>query len=270
MTSTSTRMAARAVASAVVPDAGKRAIDRVRAHYLLRRVLPLNDDYVRRFGLEVRRGPFEGMRYPDVRDPVPGHLIAKLVGSYERQIYSWLLDEWITGDVELVIDVGCAEGFYAVGLARALPRAQVHAYDTYEPARNECARLAQLNGVQDRVVIGETCTPSTLARVSHANVALLCDCEGYEKTLLDPSLAPNLRDWSIIVEQHDHIDSSIATTIEQRFRHTHEIEVIGYEPADASSIPELSWMSERQAGLVVNERPPSMTWALLRPREAAS
>jgi hypothetical protein len=257
----------RRIASAVVPDVGKRAIDRARARRFLRRIGPINDEFVRRYGLEVRRGPFAGMRYIPGQEHISGHLIAKLVGSYERQIYPWLA-EWIAGDFDLVIDVGCAEGFYAVGLARAMPGVAVHAYDTYEPARRDCAELARINGVQDRVMIADECTPSTLAAVSEARVALLSDCEGYEKILLDPDSAPNLRRWSIIVEQHDNLDPTIGATIRRRFRETHEIEVVHYVPPGGDGLCELGWMSEEQVRLVLHERPLPMSWAVLRPRTA--
>ncbi len=258
----------RRIASAVVPDAGKSAIDRARERRLMQRILPLNDEYVKRFGLHVRRGPFTGMEL--FTGPQLGHLIPKLVGNYERQIYPWLSEEWIAGDFELVIDVGCAEGFYAVGLARAMPNTVVHAYDTYEPVRRECERLAQLNGVEDRVVMGATCTPATLAAVEQTKVALLSDCEGYEKILLDPEQAPNLRTWSIIVELHELVDPEITRTIARRFQESHEMEVIEYVPSsDAAGLPELAWMTPQQVQLVVDERPPfGMSWALLRPRNS--
>src|SRR5207302_1740834 len=112
----SVRRNAMRAASAVVPETGKRAIDRVRTRRFLRSVRPINDEYVRRFGLEVRCGPFAGMRYAPGQEHISGHLIAKLSGSYERQIYPWLVTEWIDGSFDLLIDVGCAEGFYAVGL----------------------------------------------------------------------------------------------------------------------------------------------------------
>lgn len=262
----------RKLASAAVPDAGKAVIDRVFARRLIARILPLNDEFVDRYGLKVLRGPFAGMDMTYVRGPLSGHLIAKLTGSYERQIQPWLVDDWISGDSEfdLVIDVGCAEGFYAVGLARAMPGVEVRAYDTYEPARRECAQLAERNGVQDRVVIGEWCTPATLAAIKEKRVALLSDCEGYEKVLLDPQQAPNLRHWSILVEMHDNVDPTISSTIQRRFEDTHDIEIIAYTPAtDATGLPELSWMTDRQVRLVLDERPPlgMISWALLRPRE---
>jgi precorrin-6B methylase 2 len=256
------------VASAIVPDAGKRAIDRVRTRAYRRRIAPLREEYVRRYGLEVLRGPFAGLRYtPELpaHEHISHHLMAKLVGSYEQQIYPWI-EEWIAKDLGLVIDVGCAEGFYAVGLARAMPTVEVRAYDIYEQARADCAELARANGVQDRVLIGGECTPSTLAAVSEARVALLSDCEGYEKILLDPELAPNLRNWSIIVEQHVLHDPTIAATIERRFRDTHEIEVIEYVPPDGAGVAELEWLTDEQIRFVLSERPFPMSWAMLRPR----
>lgn len=259
----------RRLASAVVPDPGKRAIDKVRAHRLLRRFAPINEEYVSRYGLEVRRGIFAGMRYMPGQEHISGHLITKLVGSYERQIYPWLA-EWIEQAPELVIDVGCAEGFYAVGLARAIPGAEVRAYDTYEPARVDCAKLAAINGVQDRVKIAGECTPQTLAAISAQRVALLSDCEGYEKILLDPEIAPNLRTFSIIVERHDIIDPTISATLQERFGETHEIEVVDYVPPEGTGIPELEWMTPEQVRLVLDERPMPMSWAMLRPRGPAA
>lgn len=256
----------RKAVSTVVPDAGKRAIDRVRERSFLRRIGPINDEYVRRYGLEVRRGPFAGMPYLSGQEHVSGHLVAKLVGTYERQIYPWVT-EWIADTPELVIDVGCAEGFYAVGLARAMPSVVVRAYDIDERARGYCAELARINDVQDRVAIGELCTPATLAEVSQRRVALLSDCEGYEKTLLDPRIAPDLRHWSIIVELHDNVDPTISATIEARFADTHEIEVVDYEHPGREGLTELDWMSDKQARLVLWERPLPMSWAYLRPRK---
>ena len=63
----------RRIASAIVPDAGKAAIDRVRERRLMARILPLNDEYVKRYGLTVRRGPFTGMEL--FTGPELGHLI---------------------------------------------------------------------------------------------------------------------------------------------------------------------------------------------------
>ncbi|HEX5309169.1 MAG TPA: class I SAM-dependent methyltransferase [Solirubrobacteraceae bacterium] len=256
----------RKAVSALVPQAGKNAIDGARARRLVQQIFPLNERYIELHGLDVRRGPFAGMHYTRIEDPAPGNLVAKLVGTYEQQVYPWLTDRWIGGDFDVVLDVGCAEGFYAVGLARAMPRATVHAFDTYEPARRECARLAAHNGVGERVIVREFCTPETLAEFANAKVALLSDCEGYEKVLLDPAISPSLSRWSLIVEQHDNEDPTISATLQERFGGTHEIETIDFVSAEkAASLPELSWMTKRELRLVLDERPAGISWALFSP-----
>lgn len=264
---------ARRAASAILPDSSKRAIDRVRESRYRRRMRPLNEEFVARYGLEVRHGPFTGMQYLPGQERISGQLIAKLVGSYESQLYPWIASEWIDGDFDLVIDVGCAEGYYAVGLAYTMPAVTVRAYDTYAPARAQCEQLASINGVAERVLIGGECTPQTLAGLPSERVALLCDCEGYELTLLDPDLAPVLRGWSIIVEQHDNIDPSVSATIRERFEDSHEISIVSPDEDDertqeqgGPTIPELAWMSPSQREFVLAERPHGITWALLRPR----
>ena len=260
-----TSATARRAASAILPDSSKRAIDRVREGRYRRRMRPLNEEFVARYGLEVRHGPFTGMQYLPGQESISGQLISKLVGSYESQLYPWIVSEWIGGDFDVVIDVGCAEGYYAVGLAHTMARATVRAYDTYAPARAQCEQLAAINGVGERVLVGGECTPQTLAGQPPERVALLCDCEGYESTLLDPRVAPVLRGWSIIVEQHDNIDPSISTTIRERFAGSHEISIVTASAADPDGIPELAWMTPAQRAFVLSERPPLISWALLRP-----
>ena len=208
------------------------------------------------------------MHYLPGQEQISGHLIAKLLGRYESQLYPWLETEWIGGQFDLFVDVGCAEGYYAVGLARAMPNVTVRAYDIDPSAREQCGELVRLNGVGERVSIGEECTPATLAGLPASRVALLSDCEGYERILLDPALVPNLRGWSIIVEQHDNVDPSISATIRERFADSHEIETVSSAVADGADVPELDFMTPAERSFALDERPLPMTWALLRPRRA--
>ena len=69
----------------------------------------------------VRHGPFAGLQYPELT-AVGSALYPKLLGSYQREIQGWIEEICAAGYSEIV-DVGFAEGYYAVGLARRLPRA---------------------------------------------------------------------------------------------------------------------------------------------------
>ena len=70
---------------------------------------------------------------------------------------------------------GCAEGYYAVGMARLAPEITVYAYDIEERARIACADLAQRNGVADRVIVGGEFAPDGFEGLRRA--ALRC-CAG--------------------------------------------------------------------------------------------
>jgi hypothetical protein len=253
-------------ASALAPTRVLRAIDGVRTRRFLATVGPPSEEYVRRMGLRVRRGPFTGMQYIPGLERSSGDLVAKLAGTYECELHE-ALEEWIAAAHTQVIDVGAAEGYYAVGLAVAMPHVTVHAYDIDATARELCAALARRNDVGERVRVGGACEPATLASFPDRGVALFSDCEGYERTLLDPELAPQLRTWPIIVELHEFIDPSITELIRARFRASHEIDIIEARGRGDEELPELEFMTPAQRAAVLSERRPGrMRWARLRPR----
>src|SRR5690606_29129834 len=64
-------------------------------------------------GLQITAGPFEGMKY--LEQVAGSALLPKLIGSYESELHAALLDMTRRGH-RLIIDVGCAEGYYAVGM----------------------------------------------------------------------------------------------------------------------------------------------------------
>jgi hypothetical protein len=249
-----------------LPASVLRAIDRVRTRLYLQSIRSPTQEYVRRNGFAVQAGPFAGLRYPEELQTAPGDLVAKLLGTYERELHG-VVAEWIAAGHEHVIDVGCAEGYYAVGFATTMAQTTVHAFDIDALARGRCGELAQLNGVAERVRLAGMCEPATLETFPAQGVALLSDCEGYERVLLDPEAAPKLRGWPILVELHEFLDASITQTIEQRFAETHVVELIDGEDRAADGLEALSFTSRRRRAALLGERRPGrMRWAHLRPR----
>jgi hypothetical protein len=148
-----------------------------------------------------------------------------------------------------------------------MPRTTVHAFDIDSEARARCAALAQLNGVAERVRIDGLCEPSTLNAFPEHGVALFSDCEGYERFLLDPDVAPQLRNWPILVELHEFEDRSLFETLRARLGTSHEIEIIEGRDRSADQPPELDFMTPSQRVAVLSERRPGrMRWAHMRPR----
>ncbi len=172
--------------------------------------------------LTVRSGPFKGMKYPGA-EAAGSALIPKLLGSYERELHG-VVEHLIQKGYDDVIDVGCAEGYYATGMAMRLPKARVHAYDTSETARALCTAMAQLNGVADRVSVQTTCTSETLISFPKPGRTLvIVDCESYEKVLFTPAVRDALRGCDVLIEMHDFLDVTISTALEGLFAQSHTL-----------------------------------------------
>lgn len=255
-------------ASDLVPASLLRAVDSARTRRFLAVTGPATEEFVRREGLKVKHGPFAGMDYLEGEERTSGDLVAKLVGTYEQELHP-VIEAWVSGQPEMFIDVGSAEGYYAVGMARAVPGATVYAFEMDDAARGRCAQLAELNGVGERVVMLGECTAESLAELPAGRAVLLSDCEGAELVVLDPQRTPALARWPMLVELHDFIDPSISAEIARRFEPTHEVEIIGGRERSAAGLQELSFMGRRQLQAVLSERRPGpMQWARLTPRSA--
>jgi hypothetical protein len=223
---------------------------------------------VKRYGLVVQSGPFAGMNY--VRQAVCSTLAPKLLGSYEEELHG-VLAQVLATDYETIIDVGCAEGYYAVGLAMRLPRARVHAFDIDARARQLCDTMAQANNVAGQVLVEGACTQERLQALTRSGRTLIvCDCEGYELELLQPELAPGLRTSDLLVELHDMIDPRITPTIIARFAATHDITLINSVERDPSAYPVLKDFNLLTRRVAVSEfRDGQMQWAFMQPKVAA-
>lgn len=172
---------------------------------------------------EVLHGPFAGMKY--FNRVVWGPLTPKWIGSYECELWD-IVEEIVRRSYPTVIDVGCAEGYYAVGLAWRMPSTRVHAFDLDCFARRQVRALAELNRVSDRLVVEAECTHEVLRELIHPKRTLLVvDIEGAELQLLDPDACPRLRSCDILVECHavdEDRPAAVAEAIAGRFAATHD------------------------------------------------
>src|SRR5262245_38771590 len=82
----------------------------------------VDDDVAKRYGETVGPGIFSGMRWP--ADSADGCVVPKLLGCYEEELHD-AVRELAAARPSLVVDVGCASGWYLCGLARMLPEARV-------------------------------------------------------------------------------------------------------------------------------------------------
>lgn len=202
------------------PLADPRELNTVLRVLAVWRSRAIADAYIRQHGARVMQGPFAGMEY--VTAATEGALTPRLIGTYESELHPYLAD-FAAKPLDCVIDVGCAEGYYAVGLARLMPEVTVHAFDIQEQARAACADLAARNGVADRVVIGERFAPDGFEAFGDRRCLVMVDIEGAEDDLLRPDLSPALAGMDLIVETHDVYRAGVRQRLIERFTPTHDI-----------------------------------------------
>lgn len=227
-------------------------------------------DISRRFvayhGLKVQKGPFAGMVY--VSDAVGSAFVPKLVGSYELELQR-PIEQILARRYSMIVDVGCAEGYYAVGLALRFPEASVYAFDTDPKARRLCGAMARQNNVSERVCIKKRCTPQSLDALLKSRALIVCDCEGYEVELLCPDRISELHSADLIVELHDCVHPSISKVVLSRFEATHTITLIDRLERDPALFSSLDFLEQSDRHLAINEfRSRDQQWAFMTAKDA--
>lgn len=214
--------------------------------------------------LNVLNGPFSGMKYPRF-DSVGSVICPKLIGSYEKELHP-VLERLKERNYTDIIDVGCAEGYYAIGLGLMFPLARIYAYDLDPRARSLCSEMAAINGLTNRIEIREACTPEDLGLFPFKGRGLiLSDCEGFEKKLFNYSNMNNMETCDIIVECHDFIDLEISVVLEKLLSLTHRVERIksldDIEKAHTYDFPQTNELSlQTKMNIFAEGRPTIMNW----------
>jgi hypothetical protein len=183
-------------------------------------------------GGAVAAGPFTGMKLD--YDRLPVHTSPKFLGTYEQELHS-AIERVIQLAPSYILNVGCAEGFYAVGLAIRLNHADVYAADADPKALSATIGNAELNGVSARVHPIGIVKSGEFDKYLKADASLLVmDCEGAEFSLLDPRNDPILLRTNILVEIHPEFGDE--REIIRRFEQTHDVAEICYAARAASDI----------------------------------
>lgn len=219
-------------------------------------------------GGRVQTGPFKGMIIVPEVSWGDGDTASKLLGEYENELHSFL-EKAIASKPDLVINVGCAEGYYTVGMGIRLPGVKLHGVDINQNA----VKVSTMNALANAVTNLET----HQGEIDHewlddkckmpAKPFLVIDCEGYELTLLDPEKVPSLVKATMVVESHDCAIAGITEELIKRFSATHEIQAIEQSFKDPYQFEFLKELSDCDKWALVHEgRPSTMTWLCMTPK----
>jgi len=205
--------------------------------------------------IEVLSGPFKGLQY--FNENVFGLITNRWIGSYESELHE-LINKFIAEKKYFrIIDIGSDEGYYAIGLAKAIPKAEVYSYDISSYARKLQARLSKINNIKN-VIIRSSCSNKILNKLSQRGVLIICDIEGGEYNLIDPVKSPHILQCDLLIEVHNSNNipvDKVEIEIKERFRKTHIISKITVQKKDIKKYMEIcrNKLSEEDLNMSLDE-----------------
>jgi hypothetical protein len=161
----------------------------------------------------------------------------------------------------LVVNVGCAEGYYAIGFAKGT---KVFALDTNTEARLLCSDYAEQNKIQDdnlSILEGAQAPEELRFDGAEGHRLYIVDCEGAEVELVDLERCPELRNADIIVECHDFMRPGASRFLADRLAATHRVELVRPQLPDFGRFQFLRYFPTAMSVLLlVEKRPMPSCW----------
>jgi len=200
-------------------------------------------------------------------------LTPKILGTYESELHPFF-KQLPLKKYEMVIDVGCAEGFYLIGLGCLIPDIPLIGIDTDPEALRLVEKMAAVNQVKpERLQLRRQFSPENLGTMLPKRSLLICDCEGFETTVFSKDNLWLWRDSDLLIECHDFIIPNITEELAGRLKTSHMVTIVKSVDVDQkTSIPRSEIFRgarpEHQRRLVHEGRPARMRWILAKTRSA--
>ena len=226
----------------------------------------------------VLSGPFKGMWTDNSHVGSPS--LPRALGTYELELHE-TISSLLSENIDVFVDVGAAEGYYAVGFALRSKVAKVIAFEAEVSGHKALREAAERNGVSEKLEVAGYCDHTTLSLAldKSGRTLVMVDIEGAEGDLLDPNIVPALRQVSIIVELHPQYTADVRSRILKAFRETHELCEVVSQPRSVCDYPvRLPWLLRgvlrKWAVMAIDERGYEtwkrmglvMSWLVLRPK----
>jgi hypothetical protein len=193
---------------------------------------------------------------------------AKLLGTYEAELTPQLARISALAP-QVFVDVGGADGYFAVGLARQW-QCKVIVFESLAGAREVIACNAALNNISVSIDLRGDCDEPGLHALLEQQATpgfLLMEVEGAVLDLISARVAHALRAWQVLIESHDFARPGCLQALERRLSPAHRLQRIRSRPRGLDDFPlHLLLPDTHKLQLMDEERPGVMTWLVAQPR----
>lgn len=195
-------------------------------------------------------------------------LIAQLFGFYEQQLLEHLVDDSAKARKGLLVDVGAADGYWAVGLVRSGHFERAICFETRLEGQTVIREMAALNNVSDRIdVFGEASAPVLLDCLrKNKPDTLLIDVEGAEFDLLTSNVIKTVG-ACVVAELHpDGAEADATDRLVSRLEKAgFETDMVTDAKRDCSALLEAVDLHDSLRALLLSEgRGRPQSWAVAR------
>ncbi|MDY0922239.1 hypothetical protein [Leclercia sp. CFBP8987] len=210
----------------------------------------------------VKYGPFTGLHLD--RETWWGKLDlgSQCLGLYEKEILN-LIDAIEAGHYSTFIDIGAADGYYAIGMLVSGKVGRTICFEQTEKGRSVIAEnWKKNNSVGELTIMGEANAASfaALNPVALENAFVLVDVEGFEFELLTNEVLSLLRSSTVVIEIHHWMDNFLCK-YSNFLRHADsyfDVTVIERVERETSNLPELRDFTDDNRLLLTSERRPGV------------
>lgn len=249
-------------------SASRRRVKKILGQAQQIRAMELGELCHSELGATVQSGPFTGMVLGGGDQWRGYERLAGLLGTYEAELTP-AIEHLKSINLDSVINIGAAEGYYSVGFARTLKTTQVLSVEIDTEAMAICRENAELNNVTDKMSFRtEAMTSDDWAKHLEKNPRSLVfvDCEGCEAYLFNRRIAEFAAENYLLIEAHEFAVPGITDKLYELFRGSHAVEVIVEGPRDPNKFEWLRPLASMDRWLAVSEnRPQTMKWIWARP-----
>ena len=206
--------------------------------------------------LIVKQGPFAGLKYPAAKS-YGSVFFPKIMGVYEMQLQKYIM-EFKKKKYDKIINIGAAEGYYAVGSAMLFSDTKVFAIDKDKKALSFLAKMAKINGVQDYIKIYDGEVKKFFNEIDPKSKNLIIsDCEGCEFDIFSNSSTEVFKNSDLIIEMHykkkDLTIDFQRNEFIKRFNDNHDVKIVKPIKNNVENYPSLENMAVKYAKRFIQE-----------------
>lgn len=226
---------------------------------------------LKKYNYTVAHGAFKGMKLNKKVWWSKNDYITQTLGIYEEHILQKITHFAKNGSTTL-IDVGAADGYFAVGMAYSNIYQKVYAFEIEKEGRDRILENANANKCNNKIKIFGEADVSSISKIIDEGdkVTVMIDIEGAEYDFLSDDMLTILNGNHVVCELHpwmvdggDNLQIKLLSKASKQFN----VELINREIYKPNMFSEFDNLSDEERLIAVGEgREKNMQWMVLYPK----